>query len=97
MLIADLPLERRGLSFMWDAFCSFLIGVRLGYAQALLRAAFERRFRQLEYKKFYDKSGQLCFTINRLKSLISRLNLNSKIVKGRFSIYANRPGLLIQF
>lgn len=97
MLIADLPLERGRLGFLWDVVCSYFLSIRKGYSQILLRTAFARWFRKTRYKAFYDKSEQLYFTISKLESLIDRLNLNARIIRGDFSVYANRPSLLIQF
>lgn len=97
MLIADLPLERERLGFIWDAFCSYLLSIREGYSQILLRTAFERWFLGTRYKDFYDKAEQLYFTTGKLESLISRLNLNAKVIRKDLSVYANRPSLLIQF
>lgn len=97
MLIADLPLKRGVIGFVWDAFCSYLLSIREGYAQILCYAAFKRWFCRLRYKVFCSKVKQLYFTIRELESLISRLNLNARIVRESFSVYANRPSLLIQF
>ena len=97
MLIADLPLERGRLGFIWDAFCSCFLSIREGYAQILLRTALKRWFRGTRYKAFYDKAEQLYFTTKKLESLIDRLNLNARIIQGNFSVYANRLNLLIQF
>jgi len=97
MLIADLPLERGRLGFVWDAFCSCLLSIRKGYAQILLHAAFRRWFQGSHYKAFYGKAQQLYFSIGTLESLIKRFNLNAKIIRGTFSVYANRPSLLIKF
>jgi SAM-dependent methyltransferase len=97
MLIADMPLERGRFGFIWDAFCSYLLSIRHGYTQILLRTALKRWFRETHYKSFYDKAEQLYFTKSLLESLISRLNLNASIIRGDFSVYANRLSLLIQF
>lgn len=97
MLIADLPLERGRLGFIWDAFCSCLLSIRKGYSQILLRTAYERWLQKTDYKSFYDKAVQLYFTKDKLKSLISKLGLNAQIIRGNFSVYANRLSLLIQF
>ena len=97
MLIADLPLERGMLGFIWDAFCSFLLSVRGGYSQILLCTAYYRWFRLTRYKTFCKETGQLYFTSSKIKSLISKLNLNARVIRGGFSVYANRLSLLIQF
>jgi len=97
MLIADLPLERGAMGFLWDAFCSYLLSIREGYAQILLRTAFKRWFRGTRYKVFYDKAEQLYFTTSKLETLINRLNLNARVIRMNFSVYANRLSLLIQF
>lgn len=97
MFIADLPLESGMLGFAWDAVCSYVQGIRRGYAQELLRMALRRWFRITRYKDFYDKTKQLYFTDGMLNSLITRLNLNARIIPGNFSVYANRLNLLIQF
>lgn len=97
MLITDLPLERGRLGFFWDALSSYFLSIREGYTQILLRTAYERWLRKTHYKTFYDKAEQLYFTISKLKSLIDRLNLNARIIRENFSVYANRPSLLIQF
>ncbi len=97
MLIADLPLERGRLGFFWDALSSYFLSIHEGYAQILLRTAFARWFRKTRYKAFYNKAEQLYFTTDKLTSLISRLGLNARIIRGNFSVYANRLSLLIQF
>jgi len=97
MLIADLPLERGKLGFIWDALSSYFLSIRKGYAQILLCTAFARWFQQTRYKVFCDKATQLYFTTDKLKLLISRMGLNARIIRGDFSVYANRLSLLIQF
>lgn len=97
MFIADLPLESGMLGFVWDAACSYVQGIRRGYAQELLRMALRRWVWITRYKDFHDKTKQLYFTANTLNSLIARLNLNARIIPGNFSVYANRLNLLIQF
>lgn len=97
MLIADLPLDRGAFGFAWDAVCSYVQGVRKGYAQELLRMALRRWFGIARYNDFYAKTKQLYFTAGTLNSLITRLNLNARIIPGNFSVYANRLSLLIKF
>lgn len=97
MLIADLPLKRGMLGFIWDAFCSCLLSIRYGYALILFRTAFKRYFFRSHYRAFCGKVGQLYFSINKLNSLSEQLNLDARIIRGDFSIYANRPSLLIRF
>lgn len=97
MLIADLPLKRDMPGFLWDTLCSYLLSVREGYAQALLRMAFKRWFSKTSYKSFYDKVEQLYFTKAGLESLVNRLDLDARIIKDNLSVYANRLGLLIKF
>lgn len=96
MLIADLPLDRGVSGFAWDAVCSYIQGIRKGYARELLRMALRRWFGITRYKDFYAKTKQLYFTAGTLNSLITRLNLNARIIPGNFSVYANRTNLLIQ-
>ena len=95
MLIADLPLKRGLLGFMWDAICSLLMSVREGYLHALLSAAYAKYFRRTEYGSFSNESDVLSFTIGDVKSLIGRMGLNAVIIRHSLSIYANRPSILI--
>jgi 2-polyprenyl-3-methyl-5-hydroxy-6-metoxy-1,4-benzoquinol methylase len=97
MLIADLPLERDLAGILWDAACSFFLSVREGYASVLLWTVFKRWAQKTRYKVFYDAAGELHFTTGKLEALISRSDLNARIIRGPFSVCANRPGLLIQF
>lgn len=97
MLIADLPLARGRIGFIWDAFCSFGLSIRKGYTKTLLSSATARWFGRTDYKVFHDQAKQLYFSADKLKSIINRLGLNARIIKGNFSVYANRLSLLIQF
>lgn len=97
MLIADLPLKRGKIGFVWDALCSCLLSIREGYIWLLLRTVFARWLRRSRYKSFYNKTRQLYFTISDIESLIERMGLEARIIRKNFSVYANRPSLLIQF
>jgi SAM-dependent methyltransferase len=97
MLIADLPVERSKIGFIWDGFCSCVLSIRGGYFRGLLATAYARWLRKSGYKSCYNQTPQLLFTATRLKSLIQKTGLRAKIIKGSFSVYANRLNLLVQF
>lgn len=97
MLIADLPLKRNVLGFVWDAVCSFVLSLRGGYAPILMKTAFKRWAQRTSYRDFYNKTRQLYFSRQQLEALVERMNLDAKIIRADFSVYANRLSLLIQF
>ncbi len=97
MLIADLPVERSKIGFIWDGFCSCVLSIRGGYFRVLLATAYARWLHKSGYKSCYNQTPQLLFTAAGLKSLIQKTGLRAKIIKGNFSVYANRLNLLVQF
>ncbi|MBU0478231.1 class I SAM-dependent methyltransferase [bacterium] len=97
MLIADLPLKRGKIGFVWDALCSCFLGIREGYMWLLLRTFFARWLCSSHYKSFNDEKRPLDFTIRDIESLIQHMGLEAKIIRKNLSIYANRPSLLIYF
>lgn len=97
MLIADLPLKRGKVGFIWDGLCSFFLSVRERYTWLLIQTFFDRWIRRSYYKLFYDQTEQLYFTIKELEALVQRMGLRAQIIRKNFSVYANRPSLLIYF
>jgi 2-polyprenyl-3-methyl-5-hydroxy-6-metoxy-1,4-benzoquinol methylase len=97
MLIADLPLQRGKLGFLWDVLCSCFLSMRKGYFITLLSMAYTRWCHNTHYKSFCAQAQQLYFSEDKLKTLIKKLKINARIIKGDFSVYANRISLLIQF
>jgi SAM-dependent methyltransferase len=97
MLIADLPRKRGKAGFVWDALCSCFLSIRKGYFTTLLSMVYVRWLRNSRYKSFCAQNQQLYFSEDKLKSLVKKLQINARIIKGDFSVYANRLGLLIRF
>ncbi|HUU50465.1 MAG TPA: class I SAM-dependent methyltransferase [Nitrospinota bacterium] len=96
MLIADLPLKRGVFGFAWDSLCSFLLSIKEGYTFHLLSTAFSRWCWKSVYKSFCKNNKTLEFSIQDIEELIKRMDLKAKIITKSFSIYANRPSILIQ-
>ena len=97
MLIADLNLKRGRGGFMYDAACSIFKSVQEGYALDLLRMAWKRWCTPSAYRNAGSANRLLEFDYAEIEALIERMNLNAKIIRRSFSIYANRPSLLIHF
>jgi ubiquinone/menaquinone biosynthesis C-methylase UbiE len=97
MLIADMPLRRGKSGFVWDALCSCALSIRERYLWTLLHTAFIRWTGGCVYKSFCNEVKTLDFTTDELKLLIQRMGLKARIIRTNLSVYANRPGLLIQF
>ena len=97
MLIADLPQKRGVLGFTWDAWCSFLLSVQESDTPLFLRTAGDWFGKRLENGRFYNNLKPLYFSNDDLLNLIQRMKLNATIIKENFSVYANRPSLLIYF
>lgn len=97
MLISDLNMKRNHRQFLWDAVCSLGLSFRDGYFFTLLRMAWKRWFEPSSYRQVYGHGALLEFSYEDLHSLIQRMGLDAQIIRRSFSIYANRPSLLIQF
>ncbi len=97
MLIADLNLKRKSLGFLWDAFCSVLQGIRYGYAVTLFKMASKRWFGSSAYRDADASNTLLQFSFEEIEDLIDRMGLKAEVIRKSFSIYANRPSLLIHF
>lgn len=97
MLIADLPVRRGKLGFIWDGLCSCFLSIAGGYFRVLLATAYSRWLRKSSYKACYNQTPQLLFTVAGLKALIQKTGLHARMIKGNFSVYANRLNLLVQF
>ena len=97
MLIADLNLKRNRIGFLGDAACSVWKSIQEGYALNLLRIAWNRWVMPSAYRNA-DASNQLLeFDYADIEALIARMGLKAEIIRHSFSIYANRPSLLIHF
>lgn len=97
MLIADLNLKRGRIGFLGDAACSVWKSIQEGYALDLLRMAWNRWVVPSAYRNA-DASNQLLeFDCADIEALIERMSLKAEIIRHSFSIYANRPSLLIHF
>jgi hypothetical protein len=62
----------------------------------LVQDVWTRLIRLSHYKSVSHMVKPLSFTIQDLEQLIRRLKLNAIIIRKSFSVYANRPSLLIQ-
>jgi ubiquinone/menaquinone biosynthesis C-methylase UbiE len=97
MLIADLNLKRNTAGFFYDAVCSVLQSLWNGYILSLLRMAWNRWCVAAGYRNVHSSSRLLEFSYSDIEALIERMGLNAQIIRRSFSIYANRPSLLIHF
>lgn len=97
MLIADLNLKRGRAGFLYDALCSVWAGVRDGYASDLLRMAWKRWGGKSGYRQVHDAGQLLTFAPEDIQALMKRTGVKARIIRRSFSIYANRPSLLIYF
>lgn len=95
MLIADLPIKRKALGFLWDAFGSLTMSIKEGYSPALLQAAYAKYFRRRRYRSLCNDNKVLSFTIKDLESLVKRMRLNATVIRRSLSVYSNRPSILI--
>lgn len=96
LLIADLPLRRGLLGFVWDGVCTLATGLSEGHLGLLLQSAASRWLRRSAYRDSCAANRQLSFTVAELEGLVARLNLDAQVVRRSLSIYANRPSLLIR-
>jgi ubiquinone/menaquinone biosynthesis C-methylase UbiE len=97
MLISDLNLKRGWIGFLGDAFCSVWESVQEGYARDLLRMAWRRWVPHSPYRNEDTTNCLLEFNYADIEALIARMGLKAEIIRRSFSIYANRPSLLIHF
>lgn len=97
LLIADFPLARGSVGFVWDAFCTLARALRGGYLGPVLRAAGGRWRADSPYRLLQDRLGSLVFTRAALGELVLRMGLNATVLRRSLSIYANRPSLLVGF
>jgi ubiquinone/menaquinone biosynthesis C-methylase UbiE len=97
MLIADLNMKRNRIGFLGDAFGSLWNSIREGHAPDLVRMAWKRWLAPSAYRSAGASNRLLEFDYDEVVALIKRMGLNAEIIRRSFSIYANRPSLLIHF
>ncbi len=97
MLIADIPMKRNNIGFIWDAICSVLMSIKKGYFLQLLNAVYAKWIRNRSYNRSAKQIKQIYFDKKEIASLIKRTGINAKVVNQSLSVYANRPSLLIHF
>ncbi|MFH1478229.1 MAG: class I SAM-dependent methyltransferase [Candidatus Omnitrophota bacterium] len=97
MFIGDLPAKRNMPGFLWDAACSFFQSIRYMYLWSFLTTSIYFLLNKSSYRSLLKKEKLLFMTTEKLKSLISELKLNAKIIDKGLSVYANRTSILIKF